>query len=234
MSAEAIRFLRIIIAQARRATRGKRNVGCLQVCTLSGDDTVFAWKRFRFYQSDDLIAHALRQGELGRNVFIEGRTIRRDARWRGKRHETCWVFALVVDSDGDKGRAWAGDVKASLVVETSPPNNRQFWFLLDEAITAEEAREIGRGIRFTTKTDSNTGVPVQPYRVAGLPNIPNSKKRARGRTVVATRILAHRGGGRPYGHRRSCWRHSPRLRANAVRHHAGRTRRVDTHPGRTC
>jgi hypothetical protein len=192
-SQEAVRFLNIVIAQAQRATRGKPERGCLQVCTLSGDDTIFDWKRFGFYQTDQLIAYALHQAERGRNVYVEGRTIRRDAVWRGKMHESCWVFALVIDSDGDKARAWAGDIEASLVVETSP-GNRQYWFFLDEAITAEKARAIGAGMRAVTKTDSDTGVPVQPYRVAGLPNFPNSKKRARGRVVSATGILAHSGG----------------------------------------
>jgi hypothetical protein len=189
----ARQFLRLIIAQARHATRGKPEPGCLQLCTLTGDDTVFDWKRFGFDQTEELIEHALYQAERGRNVYIEGRTIRRDAVWRGKMHESCWVFALVIDSDGDKARAWAGDIEASLVVETSP-GNRQYWFFLDEAIIAEEARAIGAGMRAVTKTDSDTGVPVQPYRVAGLPNFPNSKKRARGRTVSPTHILAHSGG----------------------------------------
>jgi hypothetical protein len=144
------------------------------------------------HESEELIEHALHMSALKKNIYVEGRTVQRDAQWRGKMHETCWVFALVIDSDGDKGRAWAGD--ASLVVETSP-GNHQYWFFLDEAITAEEARRIGAGMRATTKTDSDTGVPVQPYRVAGLLNHPNSKKRARGRTVSPTRILAHRRAG---------------------------------------
>ena len=178
----ARQFLRIIIAQARNATRGKREPGCLQICTLTGDDTRFDWQRFAFNQTDNLITYALEQAELGRNVYIEGRTVQRDAVWRGKMHETGWVFALVIDSDGDKAKAWAGDIEASLVVETSP-GNRQYWFCLREGITADEARAIGANMRAVTKTDSDSGVPVQPYRVAGLPNFPNSRKRARGRVV---------------------------------------------------
>lgn len=37
--------------------------------------------------------------------------------------------------------------------------------------------------------DHCTGSPVQPFRVAGLPNYPNKKKQQRGRTVVPTRLV---------------------------------------------
>ena len=63
-----------------------------------------------------------------------------------------------------------------------------------EAIEARLARDVGANIRLSTGTDSDTCVVTQPYRVAGLPNFPNSKKRARGRTVTPTRIIAHGGG----------------------------------------
>jgi hypothetical protein len=100
------------------------------------------------------------------------------------------VFALMIDSDADRGRGWNGD--ASLIVETSP-GNRQYWYFLDEAISAGEARHVGAGMREATRTDDVTGSITQPFRVAGLLNFPNSKKRKRGRTVSATRIVAHRG-----------------------------------------
>jgi len=114
--------------------------------------------------------------------------VRRDAKWRGTFADTCKVFALVIDSDADRGRGWSGD--ASLVVETSP-GNYQYWFFMKEAIDVKLASAIGSNIRASTGTDSDTGVPSQCYRVAGFPNYPNSKKRARGRTVTPTRIIAH-------------------------------------------
>lgn len=123
---QARRFLKIIIRQARRATLGKPNRGCLQICTLTGDEEVFRYRKFGFGETEELIEHALRQGELGKNTYVETRTVRRDAKWRGKLEETCWVFGLVIDSDADRQLGWKGD--ASLIVETSP-DNRQYWFL---------------------------------------------------------------------------------------------------------
>src|SRR5262249_49227474 len=38
--------------------------------------------------------------------------------------------------------------------------------------------------------DHATGTITQPYRIPGTPNYPDAKKRARGRTVVATRLIA--------------------------------------------
>ena len=38
--------------------------------------------------------------------------------------------------------------------------------------------------------DSDSGVPVQPYRVGGSVNYPNAIKRARGRVPVQTRIVS--------------------------------------------
>src|SRR5262249_50069111 len=38
--------------------------------------------------------------------------------------------------------------------------------------------------------DHATGTITQPYRIPGTPNYPDAKKRARGRTVVATKLIA--------------------------------------------
>ena len=50
---------------------------------------------------------AIAFGATGHNVYIEGRTVRADLRGnkRGDFKDTAWVFALVIDSDNDKGRA---------------------------------------------------------------------------------------------------------------------------------
>jgi RepB DNA-primase from phage plasmid len=188
-------FLRIVWANAGRTVRGLPNRGFLQVCSLAPDgEKAFHYRggHFGFHRCEELIAHALELNEQGRNVYIEARTVRRDAKKRGKMEETAWVFALVIDSDGDKARAWADNVGASLMVETSP-GNFQFWFFLREAIGWEEARAIGAAMRKFTKTDSDSGVVTQPYRIAGSINYPNAIKRARGRVPVPSRIVSHSG-----------------------------------------
>src|SRR5262249_37171468 len=121
----------------------------------------------------------------------EGRTVRADLRGnkRGDLKDTAWVFALVIDSDNDKGKAWKPTAQASIVVETSP-GNAHFWFCFARAIDAAEAKRIGEQMRKSTGADQDTGVVTQCYRVAGTPNFPGKAKRKRGRVVVEpTRIV---------------------------------------------
>jgi D5 N terminal like/RepB DNA-primase from phage plasmid len=98
------------------------------------------------------------------------------------------VFALVVDSDADKGAAWTPNVPVSLAVETSP-GNAHFWFFFEQALDRESGKTLGEGLRAITNADSDTGNICQPYRLAGTVNYPNAKKRERGRIVVPTRGL---------------------------------------------
>jgi DNA-binding transcriptional ArsR family regulator len=98
------------------------------------------------------------------------------------------VFALVVDSDADKGAAWTPTVPASLAVETSP-GNAHFWFFFDRAVDLTTGQVLGERLRAATNADSDTGNVCQPYRVAGTVNYPGKKKRERGRSVTWTRSL---------------------------------------------
>ena len=107
---------------------------------------------------------------------------------RGKLEDTAAVFALVIDSDADKGMAWMPTVRPSMSVATSP-GNFQYWFFLEKAIAAEQARKLGERIRRAVSSDDHTGNPTQPYRVAGTVNYPNAVKVARGRVVVDTQLI---------------------------------------------
>jgi DNA-binding Lrp family transcriptional regulator len=98
------------------------------------------------------------------------------------------VFALVVDSDNDKGAGWTPTVPTSLAVETSP-GNAHFWFFLETAVNATTGQMLGERLRAATNADSDTGNVCQPYRVAGTTNYPGKKKRERGRIVTWTRSL---------------------------------------------
>src|SRR5262249_34457746 len=100
-----------------------------------------------------------------------------------------WVFALVIDSDSDKGRAWTPTAQASIIVETSP-GNAHFWFCLARAVDAAEGKTIGERMRKSAGADQDTGVITQCYRVAGTPNFPSESKRKRGRvSIEPTKIL---------------------------------------------
>jgi DNA-binding transcriptional ArsR family regulator len=107
---------------------------------------------------------------------------------RGTLEDTRAVFAIVIDSDADKGMGWQPTVPVSMTVETSP-GNYQYWFFLREAVTAAVGKALGERIRAATGTDHDTGNVVQPYRVAGTVNYPNGKKIARGRVTVPTQLI---------------------------------------------
>ena len=74
------------------------------------------------------------------------------------------------------------------LTETSPGNFQELIFL-DRALDAGEAKPLGETIRKATGADHCTGTITQPFRVAGLPNFPNAKKRERGRIVVQAKLV---------------------------------------------
>src|SRR5262249_14126204 len=108
---------------------------------------------------------------------------------RGRLEDTIAVFALVVDSDADKGKAWSPTVSVSLTVETSP-GNKHFWLFLNTALDPAPAQKLGARLRAATNADDDTGNTCQPFRVAGTPNYPNKKKLERGRITTETRMLS--------------------------------------------
>jgi hypothetical protein len=111
---------------------------------------------------------------------------------RGRIERTVGLFAYCIDRDHDTnkaGRALNG--AASATVETSVgTGNTQQWIALSRALSPDVAKPLGELIRKSVGADHATGNIVQPYRVPGTPNYPDAKKRARGRTVVATKLIA--------------------------------------------
>src|SRR5262249_61322817 len=113
----------------------------------------------------------------GHNVYVEGRTVRAglNGKQRGELNDTVAVFALTVDSDSDKEKAWTPTVPTSLAVETSP-NNAHYWFFLDKALDPKTAKALGDRLRAATGADSDTGNICQPYRLARTAtNVRNEK-----------------------------------------------------------
>jgi hypothetical protein len=105
---------------------------------------------------------------------------------RGSKADTVAVFALVQDSDADKGAAGVSFV-TSFIVESSPGNEHRYIFLPPD-LSPDEADAFGQSLKAATGGDSDTGVITQPYRVAGTPNYPNATKRERGRVVTPTHV----------------------------------------------
>ena len=78
---------------------------------------------------EGMFKDAIIYAEMGWNVYVEGRTVRSDARvGRGKIEDTVFVWAWFIDDDADKGKASEVNVKASLLVESSPGNSHT-WIL---------------------------------------------------------------------------------------------------------
>jgi hypothetical protein len=185
-------FIRTITAQAKAATNGHEQSGLLQLSRLHPTSEDLVPSRFTLDDVEHMIRAAVDDSEAGHNVYIEGRTVRRDLRGnaRGKLTDTAAVFALVVDSDADKQMGWipSPTTRPSMTVETSP-GNHQYWLFLREAISPELAQKLGERIRRAVNSDHDTGNPVQPYRVAGTTNYPSPKKIQRGRVIVPTRLV---------------------------------------------
>ncbi len=153
------------------------------------------------YQIGDvkrMVQDAIADSNNGHNVYIEGRTVRRDlgANERGKIEDTVRCFALVIDADADTSKTWTPppDVQASLEIESSAgTGNRQYWFFLEQAVSPDDAKKLGARMRASSGGDSKSGDPVQPWRVAGTINYPGAAKQRRGRVVTPTRLVNHTG-----------------------------------------
>jgi hypothetical protein len=171
---------------------GIERPGLLQMSRLHPSSELLVPSRFLLDDVEHMISVAITDSEAGHNVYCEGRTVREGLRGneRGKLTDTAAVFALIIDSDPDKGMGWipTPTTRPSMTVETSPGNS-QFWHFLREAISPELAQKLGERIRRAINSDHDTGNPVQPYRVAGTINYPTPKKIARGRVTVPTRLV---------------------------------------------
>jgi hypothetical protein len=149
-------FLEIISEHARAVINGGGPTGVLQLDRLSPLDNNPLPSRFAIGDVERMVQAAVCDAEHC-NVYIEARTVRLGLRGkqRGKLDDTQYVFALVIDSDADKGMGGNITVQPSLVVETSP-GNFQYWYLLTRAIPAVQAKLIGDVIRSNSGADEDT------------------------------------------------------------------------------
>ena len=212
---EAVRdFIKQIHDAASAATKDLSVPGLLQLVAIhpENEDTKIAG-RYLIGDVDHMVAQAATEAESGFNVYLEGRTVRPDLRGnkRGTLEETVAVFALVLDRDGDKNQYGGEFLDPTIRVETSPGNGHD-WIVLTQAIAPRDAQKLGAEIRAAVGADHDTGNPVQPYRIAGTPNYPGPKKRARGRTQVHATQFAN--GGPAYS-ADQVWATVGRMRSNA-------------------
>jgi hypothetical protein len=191
---EVREFIETIIAQARAATEHLKQPGLLQMMLIHplDDNNVVLYR----YKLDDvdlaerMTREAMSASAAGHNIYIEGRTVcpGLTGKKRGELADTVAVFAIVVDSDNDKGKGWTPTVPTSLAVETSP-GNAHYWLFFEQALDPATGQALGERLRAITNADADTGNVCQPYRVAGTINYPNKKKQAQGRVVTPTHSL---------------------------------------------
>jgi hypothetical protein len=184
------KFLEMLHARAAAALSDVCRPGVLHLVSMAPDDRGMSVSPFNIGDIDQMLECALTDARANRNVYVEARTVRPGRPTaRGKIEATIGVFALVIDRDADKGKAGHVKGNASAVVETSAgTGNSQEWLFLRRALDAAEAKSLGKMIRKATATDA-TGVITQPYRVPGTPNLPDARKRDRGRVVVPTQLI---------------------------------------------
>jgi hypothetical protein len=188
-------FLDAFVALAISSLGGHAPPGVLQICQKHPNDNDVVPARYQLGDAhlvDRMTHDAVGASDAGLNVYVEGRLVRAGLRGkrRGEMIDTSCVFALVVDSDADKDMAWTppAGVRPTLSVETSP-QNAQYWFFFERALSATRAQRLGEGLRHTTGGDSDTGNVCQPYRIPGTANFPNRVKVARGRVITPTFFL---------------------------------------------
>lgn len=188
-------FLEAFVALAIASLDGHPPPGLLQICHKAPDDNDVIPVRYRLDEAGlvDRLAHdAMVASTNGLNVYIEGRLIKPGLRGkkRGELKDTACTFALVVDSDMDKGMGWnpPAGVRPTLTVETSP-GNAQYWFFFERALSPVRAQRLGEELRRVTGGDTDSGNPCQPYRIGGTINFVSRIKIARGRVVTPTLFL---------------------------------------------
>jgi RepB DNA-primase N-terminal domain len=187
-------FLEAFVTLAIASLGGRSPPGVLQICRKAPNDSDVIPVRYRLGDAglvDRLTHDAVVASAAGLNVYIEGRLVRSDLRGkkRGELKDSC-TFALVVDSDADKGMGWIppAGIRPTLTVETSP-GNAQHWFFFERALSPKRAQRLGEDLRRVTGGDSDTGNPCQPYRVPGTANLVSKIKIARGRVITPTLFL---------------------------------------------
>lgn len=186
-------FVKMLHDAAASALKGASDPGVLQLDFLHPNGGSMQTVRFPIGDVDGMADSAISAASNGLNVYVEGRTVDvRASAGRGKANATRGVFAFVDDADFEKGKGGALTLTPTWSVESSPGNAHN-WILLDRALTSEQAEPLGRALRAWIGSDSATAKLTQPYRVAGTPNYPDAKKRARGRVVSPTRILSMAG-----------------------------------------
>ena len=127
-------FLGLIHFYAGQAIGNGIEPGLMQLIRIHPDDESISVSRYAIGDVAPMATDAIASANAGHNVYIEGRTVRKELRGnkRGGLKDTMWVFGLVADCDADMDKAGNVTVNPTIMSETSP-GNRHCWFLLAHA-----------------------------------------------------------------------------------------------------
>jgi hypothetical protein len=94
-------FLQMHHHYAANAINSGTDPGLLQLVRIHPDDESISVSRYALGDTDRMAADAIAAANAGHNVYVEGRTVRKELRGnkRGALEDTLWVFALVADCD---------------------------------------------------------------------------------------------------------------------------------------
>lgn len=137
--------------------------------------------------------------EPGRNVHLAAALMREDLEpgKKGGEADVRKVFALVVDFDDADATNYGKrlPVPPDYVVETSP-GRFQCTYVLGEPVDATTAKTTLVALIGASRADPSGGDASKVWRLAGLPNWPNKKKRLAGREPCIAKVAKAWNGGR--------------------------------------
>jgi hypothetical protein len=189
--ATARKFIELIHTRAANALSHLRRPGHLQLISISPDDKGMTISAFAINDVASMFEAAVCDAKAGRNCFVELRTTRAGRpreRGRGRIESSVGIFGFGIDHDFDVGKAGHVNGSDTTVTETSPGNFQELIFL-DRALDWETAKPLGDMIRAASHADHCSGVVTGCFRIPGLLNFPNLKKRQRGRVVVQAKLV---------------------------------------------
>jgi hypothetical protein len=188
----ARKFFELLHARASHALSHLRKPGILQLVSVAPDSNGMTISPFLINDIDAMLEASLADAQSGRNVFVELRTVRPGRpreRGRGKIESTIGCFGFGIDHDNDTGKAGHVNGSDTTVIETSPDNFQELIFL-GHGLNAGTAKPLGDTIRAGSGgADHCSGTITGCFRIPGLPNFPNAKKRQRGRVVVQAKLV---------------------------------------------
>lgn len=199
------------VLQAEKSTvlAGLNFIGFpINLCTIRPDaEGMGPHRRFEIGELSAAADWVCERNAEGYNVYWQHNAVRPEVLGKAKKSEILAARFVHADVDPPKGHAgWSEGERAVLVAEFEalpcPPsaivnsgNGLQlYWRLNGECQNLEAIEDINRGVRDAVGADSGTWNADRLLRVPGTWNLPDKRKRGRGRQPVLASILSADSG----------------------------------------